>query len=284
MKSEIPFTTKISLGDLSKWSSWPARLLGLEQWKQINRTIQKTEEEYNLDKYAACAQHLEQNPTYSFEELKLLELGGNWKSEVCVSYNNELYKTTMDQAWQYQTEHLLSSITPYIEQADVICDLGCGYGYHINTLNKLYPNKRFVGGEYASNAVDIGKKLFEGCDNVTMQELNFFEPFSLPVSPNEKVLVMTIYALVSLPSAKKPIEHLQKIKGSTWQMCHYEPIPQWYGADLLSQLRQSYIVANDYNDDLLTIIESSPDICIDQKNEDMFGVNPLLPASFISWK
>src|SRR3989344_9705137 len=75
VSSKHPFKNAIDLQDLSQWSLWPARLIGLETFSTEKRTIKKMEREYNKDKYGACLEYLSTHPHATPEDLKWFELG-----------------------------------------------------------------------------------------------------------------------------------------------------------------------------------------------------------------
>ena len=51
----------IELNDLTRWSPWPARLLGLEEFAQQKRDTDKIEQEYNREKFKSCLDRYHQS-------------------------------------------------------------------------------------------------------------------------------------------------------------------------------------------------------------------------------
>lgn len=283
MPSAHPFTQTLDLSELPQWSPWPARLLSLEDFTSVDRTTAKIEEEYNKDKYAACLEYLEKNPSATFAELKSFELGGDTEREMCISIGETLYRTTFGEARSYQSDLTLSLIDPFVASADVICELGCGYGFNLSLLIEKYPDKTCWGGEYSSNAVEVANKLFADSPNASVEQLDFTDPaFNLP--EGENVFVFTVHAIEQIPTCASMIKRLTELKGPQWRFCHLEPVSEFCSDSLLGLLRKSYTECCDYNRDLFTNLDQSDAVQIETVEKDVFGINPLNPASFISWK
>ncbi len=285
MQTDFPFTKFVEIDELPQWSSWPTRLLSLEEWTTRNRTVEEIEREYNKEKYAECMEFIAQNPSASPEDIKKLELGGDTEKEICVSYKDTLGIMTIKQAWKYYTEQCLSLMKQYIQEADIICDFGCGYGYHLWLLSQQYPEKEYYGGEFAQNAVTLADALFANNANITVEQLDLTDPnLSIPYEKKDNILIFSIYAYDNLPVAKASLERLIKIKGTNWRICHLEPVYDWCSSTLLGLLRRAYTNANDYNRDIYSVLSSHPEVHIEQEEREFFGVNPLHPTSFLSWK
>ena len=78
MAADFPFHPPLDLQELPRWSSWPARLLGLEQWTTVERTTAKIEQEYNKEKYADCRKYVIDHLGVSPEDLKRFEVKVPW--------------------------------------------------------------------------------------------------------------------------------------------------------------------------------------------------------------
>ncbi len=274
--------TPVDIRDLPTWSSWPARLLGLEPWKKIERTTGKVEQEYGREKYAACRAYLDAHPSASPQDVKQSELG-NLQKETCLSVGEDLYASTIGKAWKDYCDAIIDRLDPVMKETDVVCDLGCGYGYHLWLLKQRYPGKKFWGGEFTKSAVAIAERMY-GNGEPRVEQLDLTNPeWSVPFSKNDRVLVLSVYAYHQLPTCRGAVERLAAIKGPGWNVCHVEPVLQWCPDSLLGKLRSAYTVANDYNRDLLPSLEAV-NAKIVRSEKEFFGLNPLHPASFIHWR
>lgn len=281
--SVAPFSEQISFEDLSQWSPWVTRLR--EGYRRSARTVRDVEREYDREKYAACLQFIDTHPEAMPDDIRSFELGGNLDRDVCVSIGEDLYKTTFREAWAYQNEQLLYRLVPVLAEADVVCELGCGYGYYLWLLKQRFPDKQYVGGDLSANAVTLAGKLFEGKDGITVQRLDFTEQqWDFPFSKHDRVCFFSSFAFHQLPVAAPALETLIALKGEHHSVCMFEPVFTWCSQTPLGQLRREYTIANDYNRDLLTTLESNPDIEILQTEREFFGMNPLHPASFVCWR
>lgn len=277
-----PFQRSIGLAELSRWSPWPQRLLSGR--KPARRTPAEIEREYNREKYPACLAYLAEHPDATPADLRLFEMGGNPERELVVSLESDLFLTTVGEALRYQNERFLSLIFPWAESVDAVCELGCGYGHFLWLLRQHFPQKRYWGGEVSSNAVVLAEKLFTGT-GITAGHFDLTDPHCpIPFSREERVLVFTVFAMDALPSAAETVRRMVENKGEEWTVCHFEPVLDWCATDLLGLLRRAYTEQNDYNRDLLSVLESHPRVNILDTAKEFLGMNPLHPTSFLCWK
>ena len=285
LTENAPFPDIIELNDLPRWSPWPARLLSLSAWTAIPRTTQKTEQEYDREKYAACMEYLHGHTSASPEELKWFELGQDGEAPICVSCGERLFRTTLKKAWQYYSDAILSLLSPLVADADIVCDLGCGYGYHLWLLKQRFPGKQYWGGEFSPNAVSIAGRFFKDDPRITVERLDLTDPgFAVPFMKKEKVLILSVFAMHQLPLCRNTVERLAEIKGDQWDVCHFEPVFDWCSESLLGQLRRAYTIRNDYNRDLLPALTEHPRVHVLQTEKEVIGLNPLHPVSYIHWQ
>lgn len=279
----VPFSERISFDVLSEWSPWVARLR--EGYRRGARTVHDVEREYDREKYAACWEFLRAHPGATPDALRAFELGGNLDRALCVSVGEDLYRTTLREAWAYQDEELLHRLAPYVQGADIVCELGCGYGYELWLLQKHFPGKRYIGGDLSLNAVRIAEQLFEEKGGPTVQRVDLTErEWHLPCSTHDHVCIFSSFAFHQLPLAASAVETLIACKGKHWSVCMFEPIFAWCSDTPLGRLRREYTIANDYNRDLLEVLQHHPHVTILQTEKEFFGLNPLHPASCICWR
>ena len=137
---------KIDLNELSHWSPWPSRLLGLTEWNVQSRTIKKVVQEYDKDKYAKClAYYTENGGLVSPEEIKQFELKLALEETVCVSYGDDLVLTSLGEVRSKLYQLLAEKMRSKIDQSTTIVELGCGYGYNLWMLRQHFPDQFLLG-------------------------------------------------------------------------------------------------------------------------------------------
>lgn len=281
--------TNISLNELPNWSPWPARLLGLTDWKNSPRTIERVEDEYNQDKYAKCLAFYRDAGTERItpEDVKKFEFG-ELSRPLCVSSGNEVEILSVDETRQRYYSLLAETMRPVIEKAAVVVELGCGYGFNLWMLGALFPAVTFVGGEYSANAVQLAGELFKGVSRrITVNHFNFYDAryaFLEPHLSKGPIVIFTSHALEQLPSAAHMLDVLKSYQRDVIAVFHFEPVYGLYDDSLLGLMRRRYTQMNDYNQDLLSLLQAQPSVRIVHLEPNLFGLNPLNPTSIVQWE
>jgi SAM-dependent methyltransferase len=275
---------EIHLNDLPRYTPWIRRLLSLDPFPQVMRNIEKIASEYDEDKYLKCLKFYEANANVSIEDVKHFEIGGLLEQEICVSQAGRLFALLGQSAFRSYWDLLLNTLHDDIITSDVVVELGCGYGYNLHLLKNRHPSKRFLGGEYSANAVRLANHLFSDDPRVTVELFNFYgEDYALLERIKGRVVLFTVYSIHQLPSALGVINRIIK-SGISGVVYHFEPVYELEDCTtLLGLMRQRYTEINDYNLDLLSTLEYE-EVNVIMKNVDAFGLNPLHPASVISWQ
>lgn len=279
---------KIELNALPEWSSWPERLLGLSPWTPKPRTIAKTEQEYNKEKYFSCLErYKESNGEITMEHMKLFELGDP-DAEVCVSFTDELFVMRFGDALEEYYRIIKQKLIPMIKDNSTVVELGTGYGYNLALLQTEISEGRgvaFLGGEYSQNAIQLASLLFNGEEYVSVEPFNFYEtPYHLLEKTQGPIVLFTVFGVHQMPKAQAFIDGLRPFTDRIDKVVCFESIFELYDDSLLGLMRKRYIELCDYNTDLLTLLERSPDVEIISKEANLMGLNPLLPMSIVEWK
>jgi hypothetical protein len=96
--------------------------------------------------------------------------------------------------------------------------------------------------------------------------------------------VLTCHALEQLPDARCVIAALERVRERILRVVHVEPLFRPSRHNLIGMLRNRYAELNDYNRNLLEVVESHPEIEIQKLETDVFGNNPLNPSSVLVWQ
>jgi len=134
------YTTEvIPLPELPQWSPWPSRLLGLTPWNTPHRTTAKVAEEYDKDKYARLLAHAKEHAGISPWDVRAFELNIDPAKFACVSHKGSLYRVSQDKIMHMNAALLMETMAPLMQEADIIVELGCGYGYPLWLLHQGFP-------------------------------------------------------------------------------------------------------------------------------------------------
>jgi SAM-dependent methyltransferase len=281
-------THPVDLADLSQWSSWPARLLGLEPMPACQRTIEKIDREYDKDKYARCLKYARSvaRAKLSPERVRAFEQDADSRP-ICAARGNELIAMPGQMAVRHYEEILVKAMRGAIREAAVIVELGCGYGYHLWTLSRQFPGKQFIGGDYSENAVRLAAFLFHAHPNIRVSRLNLYSrQYELleELGDAGPLLIYTVHAMDQLRTTTPVLNALSRYRNRICSVFWFEPANELHDGSLLGLLRRRYAEVNDYNRDLVSRLRERNDIAIVQLQEHVFGANPLNPISVIQWK
>ena len=273
----------LSLDELAAWSRWPSRLLGLEEWVPQARTVEKVEAEYNETKYSECLRYYEEHPGASIDDIRRFQSSRSLGSEICFSLGSSLYVTDFETAHETRFGIFLSAMRPLMKDAQTIIELGCSYGYNLHLLSKHNQEHSFIGGELSENAVDLGGRLFREQPRIQLRRFNFYDPKSYEFL-NElpgPLIVLTVHAIEQLPSCQVVIENLLRFGKRIDRVIHFEPAHDRHDTSLLGLMRQRYTEMNDYNRDLVSVLENSADVQLLQYEPEVVGITPMNPTSIL---
>jgi hypothetical protein len=277
---------KISIEELPKWSSWPARIFGLEDWKNVTRGVGKVEQEYNKEKYGECLDFFKKSiKKPSVGAIKKFEYR-DFNGKVCVSLGNKLVVAKAKDALKEYYEMILKTLSPLIKEGDAVLELGAGYGYNLDLLKKkIKKNVKFYGGEYSENAVTLANEIFKNDKNpINLEAFNFYDgEYKILEKIDRPVVLFTAHAIEQIPDISNMFKALSKYKNKIKAVVHFEPVYELHDNSLLGLMRKAYANAVDYSRNLMSEINQNEEIKILSVKSDFFGYNPLNSTSIIKW-
>lgn len=255
---------------MNKENIWALRLLGYQSFAR-KRDILHVEKEYNIEKYGALLHY--DFKTIEEYKRKEWELSGLKENDlVHISFKDEIFQTTLSIARNLRDRILKVEVENYLTGA--ICELGCGYGYNLS----LFEGREKYGGEYSRNAVSLAQKL--GLD---VCQFNYYRMEDYEII-RDNTTVLTVHSLEQLPDASAFIDGLSRHKDKINFVIHFEPTYIEQRSNLIGLFRNKYIEVNDYNRNLLSLLQNRVDIEIIRFEQDLFGLNPLNSTNFIVWR
>lgn len=291
MISNDPGMQEIDLDDLTHYSPWPARLLGLENWSIPRRDTKRTEQEYDSDHYARCLRYFSEavhKPSpedvrrfqYEIEGLSSLD------STVCVSREDRLYLTRLSSVLEDINRTITLKMSAAIAEASTVIELGSGYGYFLWMLSQHFQDRVWRGGDYSANAVRLSRLLFGSRTDIRVVQMDFYKPetYEFIQECPSPIVVFTVRSIEQLPVSACVFDALGKYSRKIGDVFHFEPVYELYSDTLLGLMRRRYTQVNDYNRDLLSQLRSRPSVRMVDVHQDVVGIPPLNPMCVIHWK
>lgn len=276
-----------SLDELPKFSKWPARLLGLEQWKSKEKTEDEIEREFGKEKWGMLLARFKQNPGSRLEDVDRWSAGDT--ENTLASVDQHIVEMTSEESHEAYIAFIENALVPRLP-ATALVELGCGYGSVILGLARkaAFQDMPYFAADFTSTGPELARLIAkeEGIALTTGSANLKSNPVTRLEIP-EGALIFTAYAAQYVePLGDEFIEGIRALKPQV--VVHVEPVYEHCDpSTLLGLLRQRYIEANSYNRNLSTILhyhERVGSLEIIQESRPGFGPNPLLAASVIAWK
>jgi SAM-dependent methyltransferase len=284
-RSEPPAYT---VNDLPRFSPWPARLLGLVPWDQRVRSRADVHREFEREKWGSLRARIEGTTERVTIDTVEEWVMGDVPDGLC-SHKGRL-ELVPARAARARYLRLIEELVARHLPAPAIAELGCGFGSVILRLARRFGEKglRWLAGDLSPSAVEIVRRLAAASGHPVEAGLFDFSSIAateLDIPPGS--LLLTSYAMHYLPAIPKEyIEILAAYRPRA--VIHLEPCIEHCDPDtLLGLLRRRYIEVNDYNTNLVTLLramEQAGQVEVLEETPDVFGQNPLLPASVVIWK
>lgn len=281
---------KIDINELSRWSPWPARLLGLEEWKAGVRDVAKIDREYDKDKYGSyLARYRELGSRASPDVIREIEMTHLAGTDVAVTIGPDLVVGPWGETCGRYDAMLVDTLRPTIQQHGVAVELGCGWGFYLGKLAEVLPDARLLGFDYSENANALAREIFSAQKNITVGRFDYYSDRydavfdAVRANGFDRAVVYTSHSIEQLPSAAGVIRALRKHADQIATVFHFEPVFELHNDDLMGMLRRAYANANDYNRDLYGSL-AQPDIRILRAEADVIGRVPFNATSVLQWE
>lgn len=274
---------KIEINTLPQYNLWVEKLLAIKSYRITNRTTAKIEEEYNRDKYKTALEEFVNNPLPALDFIKNYRIKFFPREEICISVNDELFLINRKDEDNMRFDYIDRNMKKALASNKLVVELGCGFGANLFRLSTIYPEHRFVGGEYCDNAIELASLLYK--DNIRVEKFDYYDKnMELFEKLDGKAIVFTCNSVEQIPSIKTTIEILARYKEKIHSVFHFEPTYELYDSNaLLGLLSKKYTEVNDYNLDLWSSIRDNPKIKGRVLEKNSLGLNPLNSLSAISW-
>ena len=275
-----------SLNELPKFSKWPARLLGIEQWETKEKTPEEIEREFGKEKWGQLLERFRANPDSRLDDVDKWAAGD--QTLTLASVDEHIVEMTAEESHDAYIAFIADALEPHLP-ASAVAELGCGYGSVILALARkaAFQDVPYFAADFTTTGPELAQLIAQN-ESIKLTTGRA----DLRASPITD-LDIPGGALIYTAYAAQYVEHLTDafieglVRLQPKAVVHIEPVYEHCDpATLLGLLRQRYIQANGYNRNLSTILrdhEARGSLEIIRDSSPGFGPNPLLPASVIAW-
>ena len=276
-----------SLNELPKFSSWPARLLGLEPWQPKEKSPEEIEREVGREKWGQLLEKFKQNPDSRLDDVDKWAAGD--QTVTLASVDEHIVEMTPEESHEAYIAFIANALEPHLPGATALVELGCGYGSVILGLARkaAFQDIQYFAADFTSTGSELASLIAkqESIELITGKADLKSEKITDLAVPEGAVIYTAYAAQYVEPLTDALVNGLRALRPKV--VVHIEPVYEHCDpATLLGLLRQRYIQANGYNQNLSTILhdhEARGSLEIIHDSVPGFGPNPLLAASVIAW-
>ena len=278
---------KLEMNDLAKWSPWPARLLSIEPFGVMQKTPESVQREFGDEKWGSLLNFFANKDSVTLANVEAAEQN---LDEIipCYERSSGFYLATAREANRQQINLYLDLLKLHVDGASCLVELGAGYGSKILALSREPPfdTLPLYAAEYTQTGCDLieliahkEKKQIQvgACDFINLQ----ISGLQIP----ENSIVFTSYSVHYVPALKqKFVNFISNLRPKV--VVHFEPCYQYYDpATVHGLMCMRYTELNGYTRNIASAIkEGCLAIGADfQADRNLFGSNPFLPLSTITW-
>ena len=276
-----------NINEIPQWSPWPKRLLDLDSFSVVERNTDKIEEEYNNDKYLRSERALEKHGADVDPMVLRLAIADHPPEHETLGWlEGRVVSGSADLFLRQQLNYLSEWLRPAMSEAEIVIELGCGMGANLWHLAKDFPDKTYLGADWSSRAVSVGNKIAEKQgSNIRLSTFDFYAvEYELLKQLDRPAIVFTVQALEQLPSAKSFVSAVVRDSRLVSNVFHVEPSYEVEDSSLLGLMRRRYLEMNDYNRDLLSLLQETQDVTLERFRPLAFGFNPFNVLSLYHWR
>ncbi len=172
----------------------------------------------------------------------------------------------------------------YLAECEHISEFGCGTGFNLVALAERFPDKRFMGYDFAESAIALVHEAWNALNlEIGAMRFDMLNPPS-PVVSTVPTGCFTFGAVEQLASKFQPfMEHLIACKPKI--VVHVEPVVELYDPNnLLDALAISFHKKRGYTEGLLPFLMNDPRVEMIQVRRSHFGSLLHEGYSLLAWK
>jgi hypothetical protein len=278
---------EVALDDLPSYSPWSARMLGLQDWKRPERTLEDVEREFERETYAPRYEYIRGHPEAPDHEALEAGMHPEGRGFVCVR-KNQFRRLPVSEAHRLEAGLVAERLSAELP-ASALVELGAGSGRMslnlardgrvkgtpVMALEKMESGRRII----QAMAERKGLSILTGTCDLTAPDIT-----PRPIPEQAVLFTNSVWYLLPAP-ARQVVEGLKRFKPKA--VFHFEPFACFHDErTLYGQLCSAYLRINKYNakngEELRRLHGESIEII--RQEYAVFGNNPYLPHSLIAWK
>jgi hypothetical protein len=235
---------EIPLDELPKWSGWPAKLIGTEEFVAVTRDLNKIHSEYSEDKWQKCADTFEKSEgKLTVHDLRVIYYDANSEKRRAAIIAGRLVDACNADVMSWYDHVLTSAMKDAVSKSKTVVELGCGLGHMLWLTREKFPGLQYRGGDYADSAVALADKMFSATPDISVSKFNFYDKqYELLERAQGPIVVFTSQALEQVPQSAGFVEALSHHKHKIERVFHIEPAYALYeDGTTLGLLRRRYI-------------------------------------------
>ena len=278
---------EISLSDLNKYSPWPNRLRGIEEFAIREKTDAEVRREFEAEKWNELLQECKNSDKLTVDIVE--GLFSDLSLEMPYYEDGKFYIDTYGNILKRHLDLYSNTLAPHIDGASALVELGAGFGSKILHLSnrEAFKDLPLVAGEYAGTGRDIMKLLNESSDR--KMKIGHCDFRSLEIDEGlvpENAIIFTSYAANYVPQLDNAFaDYLLALNPEV--IVHFEPVYEVLELNTeFDKMCQKYMELNDYNKNLLQVIKESEaqgKSKISSLRPNCLSANPFLPISVLEW-
>jgi hypothetical protein len=302
----------ISLLEAHRFSSWPKRVLGLEEWQKKTRVTKDIIEEYNNGWYKYALSFWEEalrsrnfaSPLAFFYQLDKIILGKMLEAKEIYGIHEDRHLISSGDHFFVCSNAIFNSLyrTLLLETTDKylavtgcksVVETGCGTGVNLFCLSQYLPVDQFAGGEICSNAIKLGNAIAEKfCLNGNFRHFDYFNSGKTMPKLVEDIkgdyILFTSHSIEQIGLMHTDfIEAIRDLEKPPKVVIHFEPAVYPDTDNLMEALCYKYSNLNKYNHDLLQVLKTFQErkiLTIVEHIPRTLGTSAFNPTSVIVWK
>lgn len=276
----------IVLDDLAKYSAWPKRLLGLEEFGVRQKTEQEVLREFQHERWGRLLDHARGLDHPTLDEIQRISSGPSVDTPCYV--DGSFYLANQAQMLAAHLDLYAEVLKPHMEGATCLAELGAGFGSKLLALSMREPfaGVPLAAGEYTESGCALVSLLARQLNKVAhVGRCDFRMLTTSGLEIPEGAVIFTSYAVLYVQEMSRDfVGFLRRFKPKA--VVHFEPCYEYLDPQSLHGLMcRRYIELNDYTANFATIIEDAQrDGTISLRlRKNVLGNNPFLPLSILEW-
>jgi len=279
---------EFTVEDLPRFSPWPARLLGLAEWRQRKKTLTEVEREFDREKWGNLLERYRASGGSAAIDVVEAWMLESLAPTLC-TIGDRFQLLTPSNALQRHYEVVAQTLRDLLPATSIL-DLGAGIGGAILRLavDSSFQGTPMYAAEFTSSGIELMKQLAASAGiNLRIGHCDLSSESLTDLSVPEGSILFTCMAAHYVP-------HIADNFVSTFcafrpkAVVHFEPCYEHCDPQTLTgAMRRRYIELNDYNRNLVTLLHghaATGAIRIIKEVPAVIGVNPLLPISILVWE